>query len=183
MESGTRGSGAIEPVWYQVRSGGARLCAVSVGRRGSPAVVLLHAGVGDRRMWADQLQALGRDGYAVAWDRRGFGDTRPPGRVGGAARRLFLDMNGRALRAEPLTRERKPPPAVERLRDLRAPVHVVCGTSDFPHVQACCAALAATWGTSVHVLEGVAHLRSIEAPDVLSGLLARLVGPLGSPGR
>ena len=44
-----------------------------------PTVVLLHAGVADRRGWtavADRLAAAGLD--VVAYDRRGFGDT-PPG--------------------------------------------------------------------------------------------------------
>lgn len=42
-------------------------------------VVLLHAGVADRRMWAEQLQVLAAEGYhAVAYDRRGFGETETP---------------------------------------------------------------------------------------------------------
>lgn len=39
-----------------------------------PAVLLLHAGVADSRMWQSQLDAI--DGYRmVAFDRRGFGQT------------------------------------------------------------------------------------------------------------
>jgi pimeloyl-ACP methyl ester carboxylesterase len=42
-------------------------------------VVFLHAGVADRRMWADQMRALPAEGYhAVAYDRRGFGETETP---------------------------------------------------------------------------------------------------------
>ena len=41
-----------------------------------PAVVLLHAGVGDRRMWAEHLQPLADAGYrAIAFDLPGFGDA------------------------------------------------------------------------------------------------------------
>ena len=46
------------------------------GGPASPAIVLLHAGVADRRAWsdvADGLAALGAD--VVAYDRRGFGET------------------------------------------------------------------------------------------------------------
>jgi pimeloyl-ACP methyl ester carboxylesterase len=46
------------------------------GDPASPAIVLLHAGVADRRSWrevAEQLAALG--GHVVAYDRRGFGET------------------------------------------------------------------------------------------------------------
>jgi pimeloyl-ACP methyl ester carboxylesterase len=38
-----------------------------------PAVVLLHAGVADRRVWHDVAPRL--DGPVVAYDRRGFGET------------------------------------------------------------------------------------------------------------
>lgn len=42
-------------------------------------VVFLHAGVADRRMWAEQMRALPAEGYhAVAYDRRGFGETETP---------------------------------------------------------------------------------------------------------
>jgi 3-oxoadipate enol-lactonase len=46
-----------------------------------PAVVLLHAGVADRRMWRDQLEPLAAAGYrVVAIDLPGFGDAPvPPG--------------------------------------------------------------------------------------------------------
>ena len=43
-----------------------------------PVVVLLHAGVADRRMWQEQLAALSgaqSQFRAVAYDRRGFGET------------------------------------------------------------------------------------------------------------
>lgn len=39
-------------------------------------VVFLHAGVADRRMWAEQVRALSTESYhVVAYDRRGFGQT------------------------------------------------------------------------------------------------------------
>jgi pimeloyl-ACP methyl ester carboxylesterase len=56
-----------------IRSGGARLAAAACG--GGDLVVLLHAGVADKRMWTRQLQALSASHRAVAYDRRGFGAT------------------------------------------------------------------------------------------------------------
>lgn len=45
-----------------------------------PALVLLHAGVADRRMWREQLGPLAAAGYrVVAVDLPGFGDAPPPG--------------------------------------------------------------------------------------------------------
>lgn len=44
-----------------------------------PAVVLLHAGIADRRMWAEHLAPLAEAGYrAVALDLPGFGDASVP---------------------------------------------------------------------------------------------------------
>ena len=48
--------------------------------RGGPAIVLLHAGVCDRRSWREVGEWLARDGCDVtAYDRRGFGDVPPAG--------------------------------------------------------------------------------------------------------
>jgi pimeloyl-ACP methyl ester carboxylesterase len=43
-----------------------------------PPVVLLHAGLGDRRMWDDQVPAFAQHFAVVRFDARGFGDTRKP---------------------------------------------------------------------------------------------------------
>jgi pimeloyl-ACP methyl ester carboxylesterase len=46
------------------------------GLRGAPAVVLLHAGVADRRVWHGVLERLEDDELdLVAYDRRGYGET------------------------------------------------------------------------------------------------------------
>jgi pimeloyl-ACP methyl ester carboxylesterase len=48
---------------------------------GGTPVVLLHAGVCDRRSWREVGAQLGRDGWdAVAYDRRGFGEVAPADR-------------------------------------------------------------------------------------------------------
>ena len=45
-----------------------------------PAVVLLHAGVADRRMWADLLPSIAAAGHrAIAVDLPGHGDAADPG--------------------------------------------------------------------------------------------------------
>jgi pimeloyl-ACP methyl ester carboxylesterase len=66
-----------EPV--QIAVDGATLVADRWNGAG-PTIVLLHAGVCDRRSWRDvgaELAAAGRD--VVAYDRRGFGDVPPAG--------------------------------------------------------------------------------------------------------
>lgn len=59
---------------HQIASGQARLAAKVVGD-GDP-VVFLHAAVCDSRMWRAQLDAVGASNKAIAYDRRGFGETR-----------------------------------------------------------------------------------------------------------
>lgn len=45
-----------------------------------PAVVLVHAGVADRRMWDHQFAELAKDHWVVRYDWRGYG-VRPTTRV------------------------------------------------------------------------------------------------------
>ncbi|MFG3437452.1 alpha/beta fold hydrolase [Nonomuraea sp. NPDC047897] len=44
-----------------------------------PAVVLLHAGVADRRMWEHQFRALSAGHRVIRYDRRGHGESRDAG--------------------------------------------------------------------------------------------------------
>ncbi len=43
-----------------------------------PPLLLLHAGIADRRMWSDVLAAFAQDFRTIAPDHRGFGDTPIP---------------------------------------------------------------------------------------------------------
>jgi 3-oxoadipate enol-lactonase len=44
-----------------------------------PALVLIHAGIADRRMWDEQIPAFSRNYQVVRYDVRGFGEsTMPP---------------------------------------------------------------------------------------------------------
>ncbi len=237
-------------------------------RGGGQCAILLHAGIADRRMWRDVMAFLARDHLAVAYDQRGFGETRsldepfrhiddlgrviehfgcerpiligcsqggriaidfalahpgkvaalvlvatavngapapdeyPPGiaglladldvaeakgdieqvnrieahlwldgpmsvegRITGKARRLFLDMNGRALRHAPLTMERPCPPALERVRAIQVPTLVIWGDLDFPHLQRLSRWLAYTIPEARSlVMERCAHLPNLEQP-------------------
>jgi pimeloyl-ACP methyl ester carboxylesterase len=57
-----------------IASGRAELATEVIGNK--TAVVFLHANVCDRRMWRAQLDSIGATHKAVAYDRRGFGETR-----------------------------------------------------------------------------------------------------------
>ncbi len=63
---------------FTVTSGRAKLAGAEAGAENAvgPALIFLHAGVADRRMWQAQLPAFSGRHRAVAYDRRGFGETR-----------------------------------------------------------------------------------------------------------
>lgn len=100
------------------------------------------------------------------------GPSSPAGRVGGALRDLFLDMNGIALRMPGLTQEIEPAPAYERLADLSLPVLVIWGELDFPHVKECCRYLVDTIPSAGgKEIPGTAHLLNLEQPETINELL------------
>jgi len=240
------------------------------------AIVFLHAGVADRRMWAAQLAALAPTHKIIAYDRRGFGQTRyveqahdwlddlqrvlnaadaervvlvgcsqggrialnyalaapsrvrglvliasavsgapepafpadvqalsdaiqaaenagdvdlinaleanawldgpqsVGGRVQGAARALFIEMNGIALRAhDPGPMEDRFEDAYERLGEISAPALVVTCGRDFPHIQERDRYSAQALQHSTLVgLPDCAHLPSLEQPERVTALLA-----------
>lgn len=62
---------------FSVAVGGATLAGVTLGE-GLP-VVFLHAGVCDKRMWQAQMEMVAEEGWqAVAYDRRGYGESESP---------------------------------------------------------------------------------------------------------
>lgn len=258
-------------------SGRARLATEVVGR--GTAIVFLHANVCDRRMWRAQLDAIGATHKAVAYDRRGFGETRAEpedfsaladliavleatadgkpailvgcslggrialdaairypsrvralvliasnvagapdptytpdieklmtqskqaeasgdldrlnamkarllldgplageGRVAGAARDLFLDMNGIALRSPRFGADVDIQPFFDRLGDIAVPTLVVWGDLDFPYVQERCRHIAAVVpGAEAREMSGAAHLPSLERPAEVTALISEFV--------
>src|ERR1700754_1758181 len=59
---------------FEVRNGSVTLVGERWGGEGTP-MVLLHAGVADRRSWYDVAERL--TAPVIAYDRRGFGETPP----------------------------------------------------------------------------------------------------------
>ena len=58
-----------------VEANGARLAYDQIGT--GPDVVLIHAGIANRRMWDDQLVALSKNYSVIAYDVRGYGESSP----------------------------------------------------------------------------------------------------------
>lgn len=54
---------------------GASLHYQTDGPEGAPALLLIHAGIANLRMWDPQIEALAREHFVVRFDTRGFGLT------------------------------------------------------------------------------------------------------------
>jgi pimeloyl-ACP methyl ester carboxylesterase len=92
------------------------------------------------------------------------GPSARDGRVRGAARELFLDMNGRALRAEPTGDEVDKPSAWDRLGEIGVPTLVLIGDLDLEDMADTSEGLAEHIpGATLEWLEETAHLPHLEA--------------------
>ena len=124
--------------------------------------------------WARAEEASGNLDRAAAAKAQLWldGPFVPEGRVGGNARRLFLDAVGIALRAASVGPNLDDTAAYERFAELGIPVLVIQGDLDFPHIAARSRHVAATVpnGTS-HVLADVAHLAALERPHEVADLV------------
>lgn len=268
---------------FELELDGATLVGCEAGE--GLAVVFLHAGVGDLRMWQHQIAAVAERGWhALAYDRRGFGDSeaddvafshtddleavlealdhhaavlvgcsaggelaidfalRHPGRVlglvligtsvagapwtataeeraiemaeeeaweredldminrvlahqwldgprarngrvGGAVRELFLDMNGKALDKPRLRHAEPAARAWQRMEEVSAPTLLIVGDQDFTALVERHDELSERMPNAfATVLEGCAHLPSIEQPELVSRLIGEFLDVLsGEP--
>jgi pimeloyl-ACP methyl ester carboxylesterase len=110
------------------------------------------------------------------------GPAAPEGRIGGAERALFLDMNAIALRAaDPGTAVEPHTSAWERLEAISVPTLVLWGDLDLPHLQARCERLVQRIpGARRVVLHDTAHLPGLEAPARFNAALADFLRTLES---
>lgn len=108
------------------------------------------------------------------------GPLAEEGRVSGAARSLFLEMNGIALRSQDMGEAIEPPSqAYPRLAEISAPTLVVWGDLDFPHLQARCEHIARVLPNARRaVMPGAAHLPTLEQPEAFNRLLTDFLAEL-----
>ena len=107
------------------------------------------------------------------------GPEGPEGRVDGAARALALEMNATALRSgQPEDAGEGDEDTWSRLEAIRAPATVAWGALDVPFLREACRALAARLPRVRATVElpGVAHLPSLERPDLVTDLVAEAAG-------
>ncbi len=105
------------------------------------------------------------------------GPRSASGRVGGAARELFLDMNSIVLNKPSLTaEERSASNAWQRMDGVNAPSLLIVGDEDFTAIIDRHETLSETMPNAFAVLlEGVAHIPSIERPELVNTLLMQFL--------
>ena len=111
------------------------------------------------------------------------GPRAQSGRVSGPARDLFLDMNGIALRKPQLAGEERPPEAWSRVGGVGAPTLLLVGEEDFSALIERHDHLSEEMPNAfAAVLEGVAHLPSIERPELVNTLLLQFLDAIEGGG-
>ncbi len=125
---------------------------------------------------ADDLDRINEAEAALWLD----GPASPAGRVSGALRDLFLDMNGIALQRPDLLEEIEPPSAYERRSALSLPVLVIWGDLDFPYLKERCQYLVETIPDAQREkIPGTAHLPNLEQPQRINTPKFSRIGSLG----
>lgn len=100
------------------------------------------------------------------------GVEQPEGRVSGEPRALMLEMNGVALRAEPVGEAVERPQVWDRLGEIKVPALVVLGALDLPGFGPMCKSLAAALPNGeLHGMYRSAHCPSLDAPDDLNRIV------------
>lgn len=104
------------------------------------------------------------------------GPRTQSGRVGGAVRELFFDMNAKALSKPRLTQEEGTDDTWDRMDALNTPTLLVVGDEDFTALIDRHDTLSETMPNAFAVvLEGAAHIPSIEKPDLVNSLLLQFL--------
>jgi pimeloyl-ACP methyl ester carboxylesterase len=110
------------------------------------------------------------------------GPAAPEGRVGGAVRELFLEMNGKALRADDPGDPGERPEAWGRLGEIVVPTLVLCGRLDVSDLRAIDEQMAAEIPQGrFQWLDGVAHLPHLENDPVTLDTIEAFVDAVPLP--
>ncbi|WP_224703026.1 alpha/beta fold hydrolase [Devosia aquimaris] len=111
------------------------------------------------------------------------GPRAQSGRVAGAARELFMDMNALALAKPALTQEQRRPEAWSRVGEINAPSLLLVGDQDFTALIDRHEHLSEEMPNAfAAVLENVAHIPSIERPELVNSMLVEFLDAISGGG-
>lgn len=156
---GTAISGAPEPELPEEAEAlfDARAYAVERRQWGSVARI-------DARLWLD-------------------GPLSEEGRVEGEARDLFIEMDREALQKPALHEEEEPQPAIDNIEAIAAPVLLVAGELDFPHILERQEELSERLENAFALtMEETAHLPSLERPELFDSALLEFLEAVSGEG-
>lgn len=107
------------------------------------------------------------------------GPLSESGRVSGAVRELFYAMNAQILSKSRLTREEPADSAIDLVAGIDTPTLLVAGDLDFPHIVNRHDDLSEDMDNAFAVvIEGTAHLPSLERPDLFNPFLLEFLNAL-----
>ena len=111
------------------------------------------------------------------------GPRAQSGRVGGAARELFFDMNAIVLSKPELTLEERRPDAWRRVAEVAAPTLLIVGDQDFSALIDRHEHLSEEMPNAfAAVLEDAAHIPSIERPELVNSMLLQFLDAIEGGG-
>jgi pimeloyl-ACP methyl ester carboxylesterase len=109
------------------------------------------------------------------------GPTSAPGRVGGAPRQMFLEMNRTALGAGDVGESEWSDDSWDHLGRINAPTLVVAGELDLPHIRRRSRLIADRVPGALFALQpGCAHLPALEDPKGVAALLTDFLGSIST---
>ena len=159
----------------------AGLVLIGTAVRGAPYPDIKHGPTAELNAMIEAADAAGdvdEVGRLDAWMWLD-GPGAPEGRVGGSARELFLDMNGRALRASDPGEQAEIPSAWPRLGEITGPTLVMVGRLDAEEIQVIDEQAAAIIpGARLRWLDGVAHVPHLEGDPATLDEIAAFVDAL-----
>lgn len=123
----------------------------------------------------DDLEALNLFEARVWLD----GVRAKEGRVQGALRDLFLDMNRMHLVHSPLPQKAARPEIYSRLAEFKMPILLIAGTYDSARFEQLNALIAQSLPQAeAALIEGAGHLPSLDAPEQFNNLLSAYLATL-----
>jgi pimeloyl-ACP methyl ester carboxylesterase len=158
----------------------AGLCLIGTAVRGAPYPEVTEGREGALTAQLEATEDYDEANRLIAWLWLD-GPRADEGRVKGAARELFLEMNDRAMHAPDPGAEAELPDAWPRLGEIAVPTLALVGRLDAERITAINPPLAELIpGARLQWLEGVAHVPHLEGDPATLDAIERFVAEPGS---